>query len=228
MCFVAPCVEAPSRSRSARAGAVSQLRLRAIAVMWEMSDARPHQRPHPARHANHNTSRYVELLLRSLSATHAADLDIAVTVVDNDFHDDMTSLRALLDQQHIPLRPSGFSTATPAIPMAKCCASSCSTRRTAPITCFWMRMSVFLKPAPLMPCSPSWKLLPTCLALGCGKPGMARPRSADSRHAIYHRRLHPCCALVRNTALFRRMGRRDRPHGRHVPLGGWGAGSGHL
>jgi hypothetical protein len=52
---------------------------------------------------NHNTSPYTELLLRSLYARHSAALDLAITVMDNNSTDDMTSLCAFLAEKQIPL-----------------------------------------------------------------------------------------------------------------------------
>ena len=46
---------------------------------------------------NHNTSRYMELMLRSLFARHPSNLNLSVTVFDNASQDDMTELRAYAD-----------------------------------------------------------------------------------------------------------------------------------
>ena len=59
---------------------------------------------------NHNTSRYMELMLRSLFARHAPDLDLAVTVFDNASEDDMTGLHAYAERTGIPILQSGFTT----------------------------------------------------------------------------------------------------------------------
>jgi hypothetical protein len=57
---------------------------------------------------NHNTSLFTELAVRSLLATHPADLDLGVTVLDNASDDDTSALRAYLDASGIPFLPSGF------------------------------------------------------------------------------------------------------------------------
>lgn len=58
---------------------------------------------------NHNTSLFTEVCLRSLFAVHPADLDLAVTVMDNDSQDDTSDLRAYTAEQRIPFLPSGFT-----------------------------------------------------------------------------------------------------------------------
>ncbi|MFN8375734.1 MAG: hypothetical protein U0694_23040 [Anaerolineae bacterium] len=58
---------------------------------------------------NHNTSLFTELALRSLLATHSADLDLAITVMDNASNDDTADLRAFTVASGIPFVQSGFS-----------------------------------------------------------------------------------------------------------------------
>lgn len=59
---------------------------------------------------NHNTSPYMELMLRSLTAHHGPDLDLTVTVADNASEDDMSGLRAYAGRMGIPIVPTGFAT----------------------------------------------------------------------------------------------------------------------
>src|SRR5687768_4949668 len=61
---------------------------------------------------NHNTSPYMELMLRSLFARHSAGLNISVTILDNTSQDDMTGLSAYAARKQVQLLPSGFTTAT--------------------------------------------------------------------------------------------------------------------
>ena len=58
---------------------------------------------------NHNTSRYMELMLRSLFARHPQGLDLSLTLYDNASQDDMTGLLAYAAGRNIPILPSGFS-----------------------------------------------------------------------------------------------------------------------
>src|SRR6185436_20247198 len=61
---------------------------------------------------NHNTSRYTELMLRSLFARHSSDLDLSITVFDNKSQDDRNTLEAYTREKGIPLLPSGFELKT--------------------------------------------------------------------------------------------------------------------
>src|SRR5262245_42552964 len=59
---------------------------------------------------NHNTSPYMELMLRSLFARHAPGLDLRLTVFDNASDDDDAGLRAYAARRGVPIVPSGFTT----------------------------------------------------------------------------------------------------------------------
>src|SRR5215213_7830906 len=57
---------------------------------------------------NHNTSRYMELMLRSLFTTHPAQLNLMLTVYDNGSNDDMSGLLAYAARRGIDVVPSGL------------------------------------------------------------------------------------------------------------------------
>ncbi len=59
---------------------------------------------------NHNTSPYMELMLRSLFGRHGPELGLEVTVADNASMDDTTGLLAYAEHMGIPIVPSGFTT----------------------------------------------------------------------------------------------------------------------
>ena len=61
---------------------------------------------------NHNTSSYVELMLRSLFAGHSPDLAMSVTVFDNVSEDDASGLRAYAEKMGVPIVQSGLTTET--------------------------------------------------------------------------------------------------------------------
>ncbi|MCX6015733.1 MAG: hypothetical protein NT020_09145 [Chloroflexales bacterium] len=61
---------------------------------------------------NHNTSAYMELMLRSFDATHDPNLITAWALYDNASHDDTTALLAYAQQRGTPLRQSGYGTDT--------------------------------------------------------------------------------------------------------------------
>ena len=61
---------------------------------------------------NHSTSRYMELMLRSMFARHRSGLDLSVTVLDNSSGDDMADLRAYAETVGVQIVQSGFTTQT--------------------------------------------------------------------------------------------------------------------
>jgi hypothetical protein len=61
---------------------------------------------------NHNSSLYVELMLRSLFAGHSPDLELSITVFDNASEDDATGLRAYVGKVGVQIVQSGFTTQT--------------------------------------------------------------------------------------------------------------------
>ena len=52
---------------------------------------------------NHNTSAYMELMLRSLFACHPSDLSFDLTIFDNGSTDDMTELRNYAAKRNLPM-----------------------------------------------------------------------------------------------------------------------------
>ena len=54
---------------------------------------------------NHNTSAYMELMLRSLFACHPAGLSLSLTIFDNDSTDDMRELREYAANMDVPIIP---------------------------------------------------------------------------------------------------------------------------
>ena len=61
---------------------------------------------------NHNTSRYMELMLRSLFAHHQSGINLALTVFDNASTDDISELKAYLQSRGLCLEQTGFTTNT--------------------------------------------------------------------------------------------------------------------
>jgi len=61
---------------------------------------------------NHNTSRYAELMLRSLLATHVLPDNWSVAILDNDSTDSIMDLRRFARSHGMTWQPSGFSTQT--------------------------------------------------------------------------------------------------------------------
>ena len=76
----------------------------------------------PIRHIeavtiNQDTSCFVELLLRSLYATHSDLEGIRLTILDNNSTDEMRQLRALAEDKKIPIVQTKWSPHSPSLPV---------------------------------------------------------------------------------------------------------------
>lgn len=158
---------------------------------------------------NHNTSSWTELLVRSLFAQNP-DLPLDLTILDNASTDDMRGLRRSAAQLDVPIVQMGFTTQTAnnshgqilrdfVLDPARQGASHLLFLDAD--VCFSQRNTV-------------QRLLETLDrdkdAFGAG-PRMSwdgeteLPAHVAANPALYETRLHPCCALVRNTPIFRRV-----------------------
>ena len=158
---------------------------------------------------NHNTSRYMELMLRSLFARHSPNLDLCVTVFDNDSQDDMTDLRAYAESQHIPILQSGFTTETENNSHGEVLSRfvlehpDCTHYLFLDTdVCFVEDNTIVVMLKELEDRADAFGIGPKMSWDGIVEmPEEVRRDNPD----IYAARLHPCCALVKNTELFRRV-----------------------
>lgn len=157
---------------------------------------------------NHNTSAYTELMLRSLFQRHP-DFPLALTVLDNASTDaGLPALMAYARQRAVPVRPSGFGLDTRN-------NSHGELLRRFVLDHADCTHYLFLDADV---CFTQDDTLPTLLAELAAAPDAfgIGPRMSlwddvteiplDVRQAnpdICDARLHPCCALVRNTPLVR-------------------------
>jgi hypothetical protein len=158
---------------------------------------------------NHNTSLYMELMLRSLAAHHGPELGLAVTVADNASTDDTTRLAAYTRRLGIPLVPSGFTTASPHNSHGEVLSQFVLAHPACTHYLFLDADVCFLEDNTLQTMLD--ELNGTEAAFGIGArmswdgvtevPEEVRRSNPD----IYEARLHPCCALIKNTALFRQV-----------------------
>lgn len=158
---------------------------------------------------NHNTSTYMELMLRSLFAQKTVAAP-ALTVFDNDSEDDTEPLRRYAARMRVPIVPSGFTTHTPNNSHGEILRRFVlDPARTGCDYLLFLDADVcFTQPDTLR------RLLDAvgadAAAFGAG-PRMSwdgeteLPDEVARNPALYERRLHPCCALVRNMPLFRRI-----------------------
>jgi hypothetical protein len=155
---------------------------------------------------NHNTSPYAELMLRSLFAKHPA-MNIKITVMDNSSTDDMANLRAYAAEQDIPIVQSGYAAAdTKLNSHGEILARFVLEHPHCDYYLFLDTDVVFIHPNTI-------NLLMDALASDLAAFGAGPMQSWDGdqeipaqyHELIYERRLHPCCALIKNTPLFRRV-----------------------
>lgn len=158
---------------------------------------------------NHNTSAYMELMLRSLFATHRRLAGLSVTVYDNASEDDADALKRFAGARGVPIIPSGFTTRTPNNSHGEILRRFVLEHPDCGHYLFLDADVCFVEPDTI----PGMleELDPAADAFGVGArqswDGVAEI-PAEIRRAnpdIGDARLHPCCALVKNTPLFRRV-----------------------
>jgi len=155
---------------------------------------------------NHNTSRYTELLLRSMFAKHTGELDISVMVYDNNSLDDRSGLEAFASTRSIPILPSGFEIKTKWNSHGEVLSRFVKEHPECAYLLFLDTDVCFLENDTLVVMLKELQRDDTAFAIS--------PRitsNADSEIAseywpvVYASRLHPCCALVKNTDTFQRV-----------------------
>ncbi len=156
---------------------------------------------------NHNTSAYMELMLRSLFACHQTGLSLSLTVFDNLSTDDMRSLRSYAAKVNVPILPSGFSLTTEhnshgdvlrrfVLDQPKCTHYLFLDADV----CFIEANTIATMLAELNRTPGLFGIGPRLSWDGIHELPMAvRQENPD----ICDARLHPCCALIANTPLFR-------------------------
>lgn len=158
---------------------------------------------------NHNTSTWTELLIRSLAVQNPT-VRIDLTVFDNASEDEMRALERSADDFGVRIVQSGLTTHTEN-------NSHGEILQRFVLDPSHQHASHFLS-LDADVCFTQVNTIQRLLdalqrddaAFGAG-PRMSwdgeseLPTDVASNPAIYERRLHPCCALVRNTPVFRRV-----------------------
>jgi hypothetical protein len=158
---------------------------------------------------NHNTSRYMELMLRSLFARHPRDLNLSLTVFDNASTDDRSALIAYLQSRDLALAQTGFTTRSLNNSHGEILGRFVLAHPDCTHYLFLDSDVCFLEEDTLY--TMLEELAADEQAFGIGPrmswdgiveiPAEARRENPD----ICDLRLHPCCALVKNTPLFRNV-----------------------
>ena len=162
-----------------------------------------------AASVNHNTSPYMELMLRSLFAWHSSDLDLAVTVFDNASEDGMATLHAYAERMSIPIVQSGFTTQSENNSHGEILRRFVLERPDCTHYLFLDADVCFIEDNTLN--TMLHELEGTEGIFGIG-PRMSGDGVAElpeelrkGNPDLYEARLHPCCALIKNTDVFRHV-----------------------
>ncbi|MEZ4706729.1 MAG: hypothetical protein R3A44_05970 [Caldilineaceae bacterium] len=155
---------------------------------------------------NHNTSGYVELALRSLYKRHSNNLDLSITIMDNASTDDVTSLFSYAKERGILVRQSGFTTDTELNSHGEVLYQFVSDQPDCNYYLFLDADVCFLEDKTLDIMIAELEATEDAFGIGARQTWDGEEEIPQDIHqAIYYNRLHPCCALIKNTELFRRI-----------------------
>jgi hypothetical protein len=158
---------------------------------------------------NHNTSRYMELMLRSLYATHSADLSLSLALYDNASQDDTAALVAFGQTRSILMEQSGFTTETLNNSHGEILRRFVLEHPDCGYYLFLDADVCFVQCDTIFTMMRELEEDPEAFAIGPRLSWDGRRDLPEEVHTknpdIYSARLHPCCALVRNTEGFRRV-----------------------
>jgi len=162
-----------------------------------------------AASVNHNTSAYMELMLRSLFARHAAGLSLELTVFDNASTDDRGELHTYAAKMNVPIIPSGFSLTTEHNSHGDILRRFVLDHPDCTHYLFLDADICFIETDTLLTMLAELARTPRLFGIGPRLswdgineiPSEVRQANPD----ICDARLHPCCALIPNTPLFRQV-----------------------
>src|SRR6185436_7515348 len=133
-------------------------------------------------------------------------LDLSITVFDNKSQDDRNTLEAYTREKGIPLLPSGFELKTDFNSHGELLQRFVLEHPDCAYYLFLDTDTCFIENETLSTMLQELERDPDAFGIAPrlssnGEVEIAR----DYWETVYHSRLHPCCALVKNTALFRRV-----------------------
>lgn len=156
---------------------------------------------------NHNTSRYTELMLRSLYGKHAPDLPLSVTLYDNASTDDTDALEAFAHRRGVAIQQSGFSTQTLNNSHGEILRRFVLEHPDCTHYLFCDADACFIEDDTLGTMQRELDADPAAFGIGprLSWDGIAEMPEKIHRGNpdIYTARLHPCYAFVKNPPLFR-------------------------
>lgn len=158
---------------------------------------------------NHNTSAYMELMLRSLFATHPPGPPLAVTIFDNASTDDRRGLEAFAAQMDVPIIQSGWTTESRNNSHGEVLRRFVLDRPGCTHFLFLDADVCFVQPSTIGVMLDELDRAESAFGIGARMSwdGVDEipARVRDDNPDVYSGRLHPCCALIPNTPLFRRV-----------------------
>lgn len=157
---------------------------------------------------NHNTSAYMELMLRSFFQHHPNISNLKMTVCDNGSQDGSEVLQAYLAAQSLTWQPSGFTIGTPNNSHGEVLRQFVLDHPDCTHYLFLDADVVFLEDDTLGMMMSELSLAQDAFGIGARMSWDGQneipPEIIQENPDVYTGRLHPCCALVRNTPVFRR------------------------
>jgi hypothetical protein len=154
---------------------------------------------------NHNTSAFTELMLRSLFATHADRSNLSVRVYDNASGDDGTGLRSFAAKMNVPVLSSGFTLDSAYNSHGDVLRTFVLENPACDYYLFLDADTVFVQ-ADTIP-RMLQELQAATDAFGAvprmSWDGIEPYAGIEANPEVYTARMHPFCALVKNTPLFR-------------------------
>jgi hypothetical protein len=151
----------------------------------------------------------MELMLRSLFARHASGLELSITIFDNSSQDDMNALNAFVKKLDIPIVQSGFTTTTRNNSHGEILRRFVLDYADCAYYLFLDADVCFIEDDTLTGMLQELERAENTFGIGARMSwdGVTElPKELlDSNPDLYAARLHPCCALVKNTPLFRRV-----------------------
>lgn len=156
---------------------------------------------------NHNTSSYLELMLRSLFARHSPSLNLTLTVFDNASTDDRSGLLRFAGEIGVPVQQSGCTTETNHNSHGEILQRfvlehpRCSHYLFLDAdVCFVQQDTI---PVMLRELEGSDDLFGIGARMSWDGVTEIPEDVRNANPDLYQARLHPCCALVKNTEIFR-------------------------
>jgi hypothetical protein len=157
---------------------------------------------------NHNTSRFMELMLRSLEAMHEWAADLSITVYDNASTDDISALLSYTRSRGIAFVQSGFPLETEWNSHGDVLDRIVFEHPEADYYLLLDADVCFFEADTIGTMLRELNTHPDAFGIGVRQSWDGKqevPPGEDNRRGLYYSRLHPCCALVRNTPVLRKV-----------------------